>query len=80
MAPFGEEAQPVHGLYTFGQPRLGEKTFARNLNLEFQPRTFRFVKNNDVVTRVPIRAMGYRHVGQRLVLDSSDQLQTNLHF
>ncbi|KPK24015.1 MAG: hypothetical protein AMK69_16800 [Nitrospira bacterium SG8_3] len=80
VATFGEEAKPVHGLYTFGQPRVGGKAFARNFDLDFQSRTFRFVNNNDVVTRVPTRAMGYRHVGQVLVFDASGNLQTDLHF
>lgn len=80
VATFGEKAKPVHGLYTFGQPRVGGKTFAKNFNLEFQSRTFRFVNNNDVVTRVPTRAMGYRHVGQVLVFDSAGKLQADLHF
>lgn len=80
VATFGEEAKPVHGLYTFGQPRVGGKTFARNFDLDFQSRTFRFVNNNDVVTRVPPRELGYRHVGKVLVIDSAGKLQTDLHF
>ncbi len=80
VATLGEEAQPVHGLYTFGQPRVGGKTFARNFNLDFKTRTFRFVNNNDVVTRVPTRKMRYRHVGQVLVFDAMGTLQSDLHF
>ena len=80
MASLGEEAKPVHGLYTFGQPRVGGKSFARNLDLDFKPRMFRFVNNNDVVTRVPTRKMGYRHIGQVLIFDSSGKLQTDMHF
>ncbi len=80
VATLGEEAKPVHGLYTFGQPRVGGKTFARNFNLDFKSRTFRFVNNNDVVTRVPTRRMGYRHIGQVLMFDSRGKLQTDLHF
>lgn len=80
VANFGEEAKPVHGLYTFGQPRVGGKTFARNFDLDFQSRTFRFVNNNDVVTRVPPRELGYRHVGKVLVFDRIGKLQTDLHF
>jgi triacylglycerol lipase len=80
VATCGEEAKPVHGLYTFGQPRVGGKSFARNFDLNFKSRAFRFVNNNDVVTRVPTRAMGYRHVGQVLVFDSSGKIQTDLHF
>lgn len=80
VATLGEEGKPVHGLYTFGQPRVGGKTFARNFDLDFKPQTFRFVNNNDIVTRVPTREMGYRHVGRVLVFDSSGRLQTDLHF
>lgn len=80
MATLGEEAKPVHGLYTFGQPRVGGKTFARNFDLDFKARMFRFVNNNDVVTRVPTREMGFRHVGQVLMFDFLGKLQTDLHF
>ncbi len=80
MDSLGEEAKPVHGLYTFGQPRVGGKSFARNFDLDFKTRMFRFVNNNDVVTRVPTRKTGYRHIGQVLMFDSSGKLQTDLHF
>ncbi len=80
MASLGEEAKPVHGLYTFGQPRVGGKTFARNFDLDFKSRMFRFVNNNDVVTRVPTRNSGYRHVGQVFMFDAFGKLQTDLHF
>ena len=79
VATLGEEAKPVHGLYTFGQePRISGKTFARNFDLDFKSRTFRV--GNNVVTLVPIREMGYRQVGQVLVFDSSGKLPTDLHF
>lgn len=58
----------------------GDKAFARNFNLDFKTRMFRFVNNNDVVTRVPTRKTGYRHVGQVLTFDSNGKLQTDLHF
>lgn len=80
VASFGENAKPVHGLYTFGQPRVGGKSFSRNFDLDFQSRTFRFVNNNDVVTRVPTRAMGYRRIGRVVVFDSKGKLQTDPHF
>lgn len=80
MASLGEDAKPVHGLYTFGQPRVGGKTFARNFDLDCKPRMFRFVNNNDVVTRVPTRKTGFRHVGQILMFDAFGRLQTDLHF
>ncbi len=79
-ATFGEEAKPVHGIYTFGQPRVGGKTFARNFDQDFRTRTFLFVNNHDLFTRVLQRLLVYRHVGQTLVFDVSGKLQTDLHF
>ena len=55
--------RPVQGLYTFGQPRTGDHTFARNFDFVFKPYAFRFVNNNDLVTRIPPRSFGYRHIG-----------------
>ena len=55
--------RPVRGLYTFGCPRAGNKEFARAFNQEFKERAFRYVNNNDLVTRIPPRALGYAHVG-----------------
>ncbi len=63
VAKLRDQDRPVDGLYTFGQPRTGDRTFARNFNLEFKPQSFRFVNNNDIVTRVPPRAMNFSHVG-----------------
>ncbi len=80
VAKMGEEAKPVNGLYTFGQPRVGGKAFARDFDLDFKPRTFRFVNNSDIVTRVPRRALGYRDVGQVLYIDSSGILHDDVHW
>ena len=80
VAQMGEAAKPVNGLYTFGQPRVGGKNFARNFNLDFKDITFRFVNNNDVVTRVPTRELGFRHIGQVLYFDSSGILHDDIHW
>ncbi len=56
--------EPVHGLFTFGSPRVGDKEFAEKFSANFEDHTYRFVHNNDVVTRVPLRAHSYRHVGR----------------
>lgn len=58
-----EKDEPVNGLYTFGQPRTGDGEFAKNFDADFGAQTFRYVNNNDIVTRVPFRAMGYSHLG-----------------
>lgn len=58
-----EKDEPVNGLYTFGQPRTGDREFAKNFDADFERQAFRYVNNNDIVSRVPFRAMGYSHVG-----------------
>lgn len=63
VAKLRDEDRAVDGLYTFGQPRTGNAEFARNFNFDFKPFAFRFVNNNDVVTRVPPRSLGYSHIG-----------------
>ena len=63
--------EPFLGLYTFGSPRVGDRSFARIFNVEARDRANRFQNNNDIVTRVPARLMGYSHVGS-LVYISAD--------
>ncbi len=70
--------RPVHGLYTFGQPRTGDLVFARNFNFQFKPYAFRMVNRNDLVTRVPPRALGYSHVGTFRYFPSPGQLEEDI--
>jgi triacylglycerol lipase len=58
-----EWGRHVSGAYTFGQPRTGDATFRRNFNFAMKASTFRFVNDNDLVTRVPPRALGFSHLG-----------------
>ena len=46
-------------LYTFGSPRVGTRSFVKALKAVH----WRFVNNNDIVTRVPLALMGYKHHG-----------------
>jgi triacylglycerol lipase len=55
--------RPVQGLYTFGQPRTGDRTFARNFNFAIKGSAFRFVNNSDLVARIPPRSLGFHHTG-----------------
>ncbi len=64
-----QKDEPVNGLYVYGMPRAGNKDFAKNFNDTFGEYTFRFVNNNDIVTRTPFRSMGYRHVGEFIYFD-----------
>jgi len=56
-----EEAVPdPEELYTYGSPRVGWKGYVVHLGVEHH----RWVNNNDIVTRVPLRIMGYTHHGK----------------
>lgn len=80
VATLRADDKPVHGLYTFGQPRTGDRNFAANFNQDCKPRCFRFVHNNDIVTRVPLRAMTYSHVGTFLYFKADGSLTDDLHW
>ncbi len=70
------QREPVNGLYTFGQPRLGDVNFCSQCETAFGDTHFRFVNNEDIVTRVPPRIMPhipveyYGHTGQLVYFDS----------
>ena len=75
-----EEDKPVYGLYTFGHPRTGDQDFARSSNSDTMTGTYRFVNNNEVVTRVPPRALNYRHVGKMIYFTSEKTMETDIGF
>jgi triacylglycerol lipase len=52
-------------LHTFGSPRVGCKRWIRHADVMH----YRWVHNNDVVTRVPPFFLGYRHCGNEIYLD-----------
>jgi triacylglycerol lipase len=54
-----EMSYKIQCLYTFGSPRVGNRTWLKNCKFEH----YRFVNNNDLVTRVPPAFMLYKHHG-----------------
>ncbi len=58
-------------LFTFGSPRVGNRQYVDHVELDY----FRWVNNNDIVTRVPPTWMGYRHTGQEMYFNSRGQLR-----
>ncbi len=59
------------GLYTFGSPRVGDRTYVSNMKLHH----LRWVNNNDIITRVPPVWLGYRHAGREMYLDRFGNLK-----
>ncbi len=45
--------------YTFGSPRVGDAEF----DMATKPPVYRVVNASDIIARVPLMVMGYRHVG-----------------
>lgn len=78
VAALRQEDKPVYGLYTYGQPRTGDREFAERFNADFRNRTFRFVNQEDIVTRIPLRLMNYSHVGTYLYLGTDGKLSDDL--
>jgi len=79
------EHQTVHGIYTFGQPRTGNRAFAARCNRRFSAVILRVVNNEDIVPHVPpmfvlllIIPIFYRHAGELLHFDAAGRLHTNL--
>lgn len=69
--------EPFYSVYTYGQPRAGDRAFSRVYNSEAGSRSFRFQNNNDIVTRVPARVMGYSHVGTYIYIDEDKKLSSD---
>ncbi len=79
-ARWREADRPVHGLYSFGGPRVGNRAFERTFDQDFGARNFRFVNNADLVTRVPLRAMGFSHAGTLLYFTDKGRLMADPGF
>jgi triacylglycerol lipase len=58
-------------LHTFGSPRVGCKKYVRHAEVTH----YRWVHNNDIVTRVPPAWMGYRHCGDEVYLDRKGRIR-----
>lgn len=66
------EMPDVEEVYTYGSPRVGNKKYVHSLEVTHH----RWVNNNDVVTRVPFRIMGYRHHGTEHYLNAYGNVRT----
>jgi triacylglycerol lipase len=57
-------------LHTFGSPRVGCRRYVKHAELSH----FRWVHNNDIVTRVPPTFMRYRHGGKEVYLNRNGKI------
>lgn len=60
----------VAGVYTFGQPRLGNTAFQNYIANNLGSRFYRFVNDDDIVPQLP---PGFNHVGQLVHFDGDGQ-------
>lgn len=81
------ERLPLNGLYTFGQPRVGDLQFCTQCASQFGDIMFRFVNDEDIVTRVPPRVVPgvplpqfYGHCGELRFFDENSTLHTDEHW
>lgn len=58
-------------LYTYGSPRIGNRRYVNYVQIE----TYRWVNNNDIVTRVPPAWFGYRHKGREIYLNAYGKIR-----
>jgi Lipase (class 3) len=62
--------EKLRGVYTFGQPAVGDRVFADAFDAAFGRKFFRHVYRKDVIPHLPPLTMGlFTHFGQHLVED-----------
>lgn len=68
---------PIHGIYTFGAPRVGDRNFARELNNKLRDKAhWRVVNKGDLVPHLPPEIF-FSHAGNRKLLLSEKSRSTN---
>ena len=65
-------------LMTFGSPRVGNKEFASFANTNLKGINYRVSFQNDAVTAIPIRAMGYHHLGTEVNFNKKNEIKFEL--
>ncbi len=70
----------VRGLYTFGQPRTGDRSFVAAFDQRFEGRSFRVANNNDIVAEVPPMGLllKYWHIDQLMYIDADGKLHPGI--
>ena len=73
-----ENLIPVQGVCTFGQPRVGNWSFASAFDKSFKNRAYRLVNNNDIVPHVPPVGLilRYWHTKRMLYINKEGELKS----
>jgi triacylglycerol lipase len=58
-------------LFTYGSPRIGNRRYVNYVQLE----AYRWVNNNDIVTRVPPAWLGFCHKGHEIYLNAYGKIR-----
>jgi hypothetical protein len=66
----GSRFASARAVYTFGSPRVGNVAFSE----KYSARCYRFVYNQDIVTRIP-PPLFYRHVGEIRFIDGHGKIR-----
>ncbi|MGN6571537.1 MAG: lipase family protein [Pseudolabrys sp.] len=66
QAVTAQGAEP-RAVYTYGMPRTGGAAFQQRYDPRLGAKTYRLVYGADIVARVPMSVLGYRHVGRVLM-------------
>ncbi len=79
--------EPVNGLYTYGQPRLGDISFCTQSDAHLGDVYYRTVNDEDIVTRVPPRIFPhfpgfeqYGHSGRLVYFDADGTPHSDEHY
>ena len=75
-----QQACPIQTVHTFGSPRVGDETFVQAFDTLFKGRSYRFVNDEDLVTRIPPRVGHYDHVGEIIYIDEAGRLQRDIGY
>lgn len=68
----------VAGVYTFGQPRVGNVAWTKSFPVELEQRIFRYINDRDIVPLVPPPLpVEYHHIGHARYFDASGRLHHN---
>jgi hypothetical protein len=69
----------IYGLFTFGAPRVGWRSFAKRFK-KLIHRSAQFVNANDLVPKIPPPVFGYVHIGKRYYLTTDGKIKLNTKY